>query len=368
MPMVRAHAAVLVDDPRVVAQRVAFSRAARVAVNAAAGGLGDSFLQLKPAFAAARHNPDKAFTIVVHPALLSFVEAVKTPANVTLVAELDVVSLERTPSFVLSYMLAYPADVAWMNWMARSDWTPPPDVTRAIVRRLAAAQGVSSAFDLCHRGTAPVACKLADYVTALQNTLLGIPVDDDDLRRPVLARPRPAERRWDVLIAPDAFTFRTAAGDRSRKSLSVERWREVFSLLQRDLRVGIVTGTAHVQYSASVAASAAELLPYADKVEVDLLGLIDAISGTRVYVGADTATTHIASDHASASDVIVRMLFNEAAASLRVYGIGGRGERAPILSLSPAGVPHVSPWSDALDLSSIPADIVARFIGTGDVA
>jgi hypothetical protein len=367
VPALHQRALELADVPHVAAQRQSFGRSSRIVINAADGGLGDSFLQLRPAFIAARRHPEKSFAIIVHPSLKTFEADLDKPANVRLTPHFDSASLEQSDVFVVNYAVGCPAEMTWMNWAARYGLSIAPDATRATLVRMARMQRVASASLLVRSAGSAEGRNLTDCMTALQNTLLGISVGERDLQRPVLTSRANGERRWDVLIAPDALTFRTSAGDRSRKSLSVEHWREVFALLPSELRIGIVNGTAHPRYCAEVVRVAGDILPHASAVDVDLRGLIEVLSQTAVYVGSDTATTHMAADHAARSELTVRLLFNEAAARLTIYAIRGLGERGAILSLARQRPPLHTPGRDPSDLSAIPAAVVAAFVSTGNI-
>lgn len=160
----------------------------------------------------------------------------------------------------------------------------------------------------------------------------------------------------DFLIIPDALE-----GDgrfnqyRSFKSITPEKWSEIFSHLDPKLKMAIVMGTAHPAYCRDVIEAALQAgHTNVQVVQGSLDDVVNAVLTTRKFVGMDSGTTHIAAEVVKAArqagrEIQFRQLFN-AGVSFGKYGIAGESFHTLIYR------------AEDDDLDGIDAKAVADFI------
>lgn len=335
------------QEQNALLQENRFQESTVVVIDCNIKGLGDSIIEARHAVATAERTPHKEFLIRM-PQSVTDMKSLYLPNNARFVNNISENYLRRDDTFFLNFSSVSPKFVAqainrWglsgrfknraqeieedgrvSNWY-NSALPYPKNVYEAL------------GFDVHDSNY-----NLLDIYYAARAGELGVAIRKSDLEKSFLHFPQDRLRKLpqniDILIAPDAKEL-DENKRQSRKSLSVEKWAEVFRQLPQSLEIGIVKGLSHPKYTQKVLEVAQFEGLNAFEVDTPTLNdFADAVLQSKKFVGGDSGTTHVASEIVLAARengrlVDIRELFTYDLIDIGEYAIRGLGRQGRILEI-----------------------------------
>jgi hypothetical protein len=352
-------------------QREQFANSQTVIAECRSLGLGDCFNNLRYALLLAEKSPEKQVIIAVTRPI-SEMNLIDLPSNARMVTDYDEELLQEPNVFVIRFQL--------LNLLQETFATKKiPDELLLKLSQLESegryatyhnslAYPYQNLANVLGLDTDGIGYNMHDLLNASRLQFLGISVDEADIRRSITLpeAKKDSPYRYDLLIVPDAGENRQ--DDRSVKSLSPEKWGEVFALLPSDLTIGIVMGHENPGYTRRVLEEAMNRALQVEYVTTPTLDdFCEAVMQSRKFVGGDTGPTHIARDvinaaHEMGRDISFRELFDEGRHALMEYGTIGNGGDGKVLVVNTK-----IPYDPELrgydsDISNVEASTIAQFI------
>ncbi len=316
-------------------QMTAFENSKNIYVLAQTGGIGDAIADLRQAQAIALARPDKNISIYVPPSL-KHIQYTNLPSNLSVLTKGDYQDInDINNSFFMR--LSPIKDAEERIFGSVFEDTPrnhaivlkyPSHFTQNIVNRME-----DFLYKIAQKWPeliTPNYCH-GDIIGSVMSKLLGISITSDLLSKPIFTPESENQTNfaYDMLIVPDALEGITQDEnntERSLKSLNLQQWREIISLLPSNLRYGIVKGTSHPEYCDAVAQIAAQSGKNFDYFPTPTLqNYVDNVVKSKVVVCMDSGTTHIASEvaRANSNNRVIREIFNGDMFDVNEYGIRG---------------------------------------------
>lgn len=201
-----------------------------------------------------------------------------------------------------------------------------------------------------------------DAEIALACQLLGVETRKQDIvRNSIFPFPSEQLRRvkqdLDYFIIPDAGEQPTPDGKRSRKSLTVEAWDQIFQTLPKTKRVAILKGVAHPAYVDAVVERAKRAGLQIEIIEGNLGAVGAHMLRAKTIVGMDSGTTHLAVDAVRAAEQVgtkikLKEIFKGYGGFFANYGVTDM----PVLRADVRGI------EDLGQLSQQAIDLIAEYI------
>jgi hypothetical protein len=352
-------------------QRERFSQANIVIAECRSIGLGDAFNHLRYALLLAEKTPDKHILIAVNHHIADLA-CLDVPLNAHIMTGYDAELLTNPRVFVIKFQLM---SLMQEHMATQQIHRETYDMFRQIeVDGRYATYHNSLAFHWEHLarviGLDPAATdyNVAELVNIARLQLLGVAVSDADVRRPVthIAECDAEACRYDLLIVPDAGE--NVWDGRSIKSLSANTWGQVIALLPRGMRIGIVRGHQHPDYTDQVVEVATRYGDAVEEIETRTLEDFCRLVGqTERYVGGDTGPTHLARDVIKAAylkgrRIAFREIYDEGRYPLHEYGTTGSGEDGKMLVVNTKRAKAPGEIGYDSDLDRVKPQDVAAFI------
>lgn len=350
-------------------QKPKFEQADLIVVDCNPMGLGDSLMQARCALAIAGKISDKSFAIRMPKAVMEM-RYLKYPSNTQIISHIPRDYLDRDQTFFMTFDhngLSIPhvlVELTAVEHLREDNRIFKPDMSSIT--------GYSDFWRPLGIDHGRVNYNLRDLRDAVMAYELGVLLTEADLRQSFLHFDHSViwqnPQVFQLLVAPDAREQPASGDNRSQKSLSAGRWKQVFAALPKSLEIGIVMGHSHPRYCKRVlkAARSAGL----NAIEIITPTLDDfcaAVLKSYRFVGMDSGTTHLAVQIAASArlhdrQIDIREIYN-GLTPVTAYGISG--EDTSILEY-PYEAPSINADSYGKDrsrhLDKIPLAEIVDFI------
>jgi hypothetical protein len=352
--------------------RESFLSSSTVIVECNIQGLGDAIMNLRYTFALARMFPEKQFRVNVPKSLLSLY--LDRPVNVNLVTGNYLEMLDDFEAFYLAW------DVVDISFMKATTSVYVPDEQKDNLMRLLTSGRISirdNSFPVSvsylesvlqdEYGVNLESCNQHDLRALLRINILFGYLSSESLDRSIMQisplEILQTERKYDLMIVPEAKEHDVDNGNRSEKSISPEKWKDIFSLMKGRYggkKIVIVKGHSHPRYVRAVYRTAKEVGLNVEFVNTRTLDDFSRLLlSSEAYIGMDTGPTHLAGEVAKrvsslgvlGREIPVVQIFNGTLHSPLKYGVRG----AYVIEINNS---HSQLPSSDIDLYTNPEDLV----------
>lgn len=345
-----------------------FQQSTEVYIESSMFGIGDTVEDLRFTLLLAKKYPDKKFKMGVkkHIKDLSDNKLLKDMPNIEFVTDIPQETIENKDSFFLSFHPELPMQIMLFTRSPQNATTIGKVLSE---NRYSDYSGHRSRikpelFAKTFHISSQTSWNRMDLAHAYRLSILGVSFDGTELQDSIFQIPVEKVRKspeYDLLIVPDAkeqenqspIVVDGVVVNRSNKSLSLDKWREIFTEMNKKGyrgRVGVVKGTSHSVYTEEVYSLALEIFGdnSVNMLETPTLSdFIDVVVNSRIFLGGDSGTTHIASEVArevSKKGRSIKLVeyYHGNMFDVSHYGIRGHGVDSKIIAYQHANLADVN--------------------------